>query len=373
MTRQDRANDPGRDSGDGSGNTAAGGAGSSRGSSPGSSSGGTSGSWYSVRSTWRSPAGGRELGLALLILAIAGVVGFHDPVFLTGVVWHDILVRCAPAIIVSCGVMIVVVLGDIDISVGSIMALLAALLGRTLSSHELQWSVWAGVPLVLLSGAMIGCVTGMLVTLGRVPSIIASLGMMTLLRGFATLAMGGKNIDGLPEAVVHASKTGWFGIPLGPWAALLVVLATYILLTRTALGVRIYATGSHPESAGNAGLPVYGLRIFAFCYAGFLTAVATVVDVPRLPKIESGIGSELELFVITSVVLSGVSISGGRGRLSGVVLAVVLLTLVRPVLTFLSVGEAGEKWTKAIHGLFILLAVVSDRFSATMDRRKKSR
>jgi len=368
VTRHDPGNVPGSDSGSDSGRDS----GCDSGQDTRSASSSPGRMLYPARSTWRSPAGAREFGLALLLAGIVGVVGFCDPVFLSGVVWRDILVRCAPAIIVSCGVMIVVVLGEIDISVGSMMALLAALLGKTISSHELQWSSWAGIPLVLLSGAAIGCVTGVVVTVGRVPSIIASLGMLTLLRGFATLAMGGKNIDGLPDAVVQASKTGWLGVPIGPWTALLVVLATYFLLTRTAIGVRIYATGSHSDSAGYAGLPVRGLRVFAFCYAGFLTAVATVVDVPRLPKIEAGIGNELELFVITSVVLGGVSISGGRGRLSGVVLAVVLLTLVRPVLTFLNVGESAEKWTKAIHGLFILLAVISDRFSATMDQRRES-
>ena len=85
-----------------------------------------------------------------------------------------------------------------------------------------------------------------------------------------------------------------------------------------------------------------------------------MVDVPRLPKIEAGIGTEFELLVVTCVVVGGVSISGGRGSLTGVMLAVLLMTLIRPALTFLDIGEAGEKWTKAIQGLFILLAIISD-------------
>jgi len=101
--------------------------------------------------------------------------------------------------------------------------------------------------------------------------------------------------------------------------------------------------------------------------------VATIVDVPRLPKIESGIGAELELLVVTCVVVGGVSISGGRGTLTGVVLAVLLMTMVRPVLTFLDVGEAGEKWTKAIHGLFIVLAITADSMGRMSPLRWLSR
>jgi ribose/xylose/arabinose/galactoside ABC-type transport system permease subunit len=115
------------------------------------------------------------------------------------------------------------------------------------------------------------------------------------------------------------------------------------------------------------GLSPARLKLFAFAYTGFLTALATLVDVPRLPKIEAGIGVEFELLVVTCVVVGGVSIRGGRGTLPGVILAVWFMTMVRPVLTFLDIGEAGEKWTKAIQGLFILLAVVGDSLSGRRD------
>ena len=115
------------------------------------------------------------------------------------------------------------------------------------------------------------------------------------------------------------------------------------------------------------GLSETRLKVFVFTYVSFLTAVATVVDVPRLPKIESGIGVGFELLVVTCVVVGGVSITGGRGSLWGVLLAVLLMTMIRPVLTFLDIGAAGEKWTKAIQGAFIILAVVTD--SIVLQRR----
>ncbi len=302
----------------------------------------------------------RESGLLVLIAFIVVVVSLVDSRFLAWGNLQDLLVRSAPTAIVACGVMLVIVTAEIDISVGSLMAFLAAMLGLMISRNEWGWPTWAGIPLTLLLGTLIGLGTGTLVSFGKVPSIIVTLGLLTALRGITTLMMGGENIDGLPASLGRLSKEGFWGLPLGVWTAAIAVLCTGTIISHTPLGRRLFALGSSSYSARMAGLSEHRLKLFVFAYTGFLTALATIVDVPRLPKIEAGVGSELELLVVTCVVVGGVSISGGRGTLAGVLLAVVLMTMVRPVLTFLDVGEAGEKWTKAIQGLFIVLAMVSD-------------
>ena len=311
----------------------------------------------------------REAGLLLLISLTSGVVGFNDIRFLSFDVWRDILVRSAPTAIVACGVMLVVVTGEIDISVGSLMALLAAVMGRMISEHESDISCWIGIPVTLGLGTLVGVLTGSLVSLGRVPSIIVTLGLLTAVRGLTTLMMGGKNIDRLPEGLTQLAKQGFLGVPISLLAAAGVIGLTSVLIHHIPLGRRLYALGSSAESARMAGLSEVRLKLFAFGYTGFLTALATIVDVPRLPKIESGIGSEFELLVVTCVVVGGVAISGGHGRLIGVLLAVVLMTMIRPVLTFMDIGEAGEKWTRAIQGMFILLAVVTDSLFTWRQRR----
>ncbi len=311
----------------------------------------------------------RETGLLLLISLTSLIVGFNDIRFLSFDVWRDILVRSAPTAIVACGVMLVIVTGEIDISVGSLMALLAALMGRMISEHESDISCWIGIPVTLGLGTLIGVFTGSLVSLGRVPSIIVTLGLLTALRGLTTLMMGGKNIDRLPDGLTQLAKQGFLGVPISILAAVSVIGLTSVLIHHIPLGRRLYALGSSAASARMAGLSEVRLKLFAFGYTGFLTALATIVDVPRLPKIESGIGSEFELLVVTCVVVGGVAISGGQGRLIGVLLAVVLMTMIRPVLTFMDIGEAGEKWTRAIQGMFILLAVVTDTLVAGRQRR----
>ena len=324
--------------------------------------------WFKIVGQWVLRQ--REVGLAILIVAICAVVGSIDSGFLSLGNWNDILSRCAPTAIVACGVMLVILTGEIDISVGSLMAMLAAILGVMISENHWNLSAAIGIPVTLLIGSLMGAFTGLLVTVGRVPSIIVTLGLLTALRGFTILMMGGTNIDGLPMGLNSLAKQGIVGLPLGIWTAAVVIAATAMLITWTPLGRRLYALGSSQHSARLTGLSERRLKLFAFTYTGFLTALATVVDVPRLPKIESGIGSDFELLVVTCVVVGGVSISGGRGRLVGVILAVVLMTMIRPVLTFLDIGEAGEKWTKAIQGLFIMLAIISDSLIARRGKRE---
>ncbi len=314
----------------------------------------------------------REVSLGLLISMVIFAVGLVDVGFLSLGNWNDIFARSAPTAIVACGVMLVVLTGEIDISVGSLMAILAASMGLMISEHHWNLATWIGIPVTLLMGAAMGAATGLFVTVGQVPSIIVTLGLLTSLRGLTIWTMGGSNIDGLPIGLTSLAKQGILGIPLSVWTACVVVLTTAVLLTQTPVGRRIYALGSSKKSARLAGLSERRLKLFAFSYTGFLTALATVVDVPRLPKIESGIGSDFELLVVTCVVVGGVSISGGKGRITGVILAVILMTMIRPVLTFLDIGESGEKWTKAIQGLFIVLAIISDSLMTRRSKRESS-
>ena len=135
---------------------------------------------------------------------------------------RDIIIRSAPTAIVACGVMLVIVTAEIDISVGSLMALLAAVMGIVLSRHHWGWPMWVGVPLILLLGTLVGLTTGALVTIGRVPSIIVTLGLLTGLRGLTTSIMRGENIDGLPPMMSDLSKQGFGGLPIAsgrPWSS----------------------------------------------------------------------------------------------------------------------------------------------------------
>ena len=317
-----------------------------------------------MRKTLQALLREREVGLLALVALLTVLTGARAPAFLAPGNWRDILVNCAPVLVLACGLMPVILTGEIDISLGSLTGLLAGLVAVTASTAELAWPPALCLPLTLAAGLLIGLGTGALVTLGRVPSIIATLGLLTALRGVTIWVMGGNTIGDFPPALRWWGTGVLLGVPVMLWIAALVTALTGWILTRTALGRRLYALGSNPAAARLAGLSERNLKLFVFAWAGLLTAVATLMTVGKLGNIDTSLGRGLELLVVTCVVVGGVSISGGRGTLRGVALAVLLMVMIKTVLIFLNLGDEATKWERAIQGAFILFAVVLDRLSA---------
>jgi ribose/xylose/arabinose/galactoside ABC-type transport system permease subunit len=190
-----------------------------------------------------------------------------------------------------------------------------------------------------------------------------TLGMLTALRGATELLMAGKWITDLPAGLRFFGTGRFLNVPISIWVAAIIVIASITLARNTPLGRRIYAVGSSPSAARLAGLSPNRIKLFAFTLTGFLVGMATIVSVPQLSTIESGIGAGFELVVVTAVVVGGTSISGGKGTIIGTLLGVVLLGMVRTVLIFLKLGQAATYWERAIQGGFILVAVLIDHVS----------
>jgi ribose/xylose/arabinose/galactoside ABC-type transport system permease subunit len=310
----------------------------------------------------------REYGVsALLLAAVIGATAVN-PAFLSIGNVRNILVQCAPVAIVACGLTLVIITREIDISVGSLMGLLAAVMGILASPQRVGMPVAAAIVLTLLLGAGVGFLNGVLVTFGRVPSIIVTLGMLTALRGLTELLMGGKWITDLPPALRFFGVGPFLLIPVSLWVAAVVIVGAIALAQKTRLGLRIYAVGGNPTAARLAGLSIRRTKIFVFALTGFLTGVATLISATQMSVIESGIGVGFELLVVTCVVVGGVSISGGSGTILGSLLAVLLLAPVRTFLVFLRLGEMPTYWERAIQGAFILAAVHLDHLA----RRRSS-
>ncbi|MHC4247649.1 MAG: ATP-binding cassette domain-containing protein [Planctomycetota bacterium] len=308
-------------------------------------------------------SGSREYGvLALLVLTVIGV-SIKNPSFLLPGNIRDMLVNAAPSVIVGCGLMLVIVTAEIDISMGSLMSLLAAVAGITMSASRWGLPVPVGMLLVLGLGAGVGVANGALVVYGRVPSIIVTLGMLTALRGVTVLVMGGDNVLGLPGSLRFFGTGTVLGAPVSVLTAAVVVGFTILLARRTPLGRRIYATGSNRAAARLVGISERRIKLFVFAYTGVLVGIATLVSAPQLTVIQSNTGDGFELLVVTCVVVGGTAISGGRGTVAGTVLACFLLGIVRTVLTYLKLGDRATYWERAIQGAFILAAVLADHLA----------
>lgn len=311
----------------------------------------------------------RAAGLFLFILLLLGIVSVVNPAFLEVQNLKDIAVQAAPVCIISCGLMLVLVSGEIDISVGSMMGLLAVCMGAMVSESRGHLPPGTAIVLTLSIGVVIGLLNGWLVAYAGVPSIIVTLGMLTALRGVTEIVMGGSWITDLPDGIRFLGTGSFMGVPISLWTALAVILVSMWLIHRTAIGRRIYAIGSNPHAAYLAGLPVKPLKLFVFAWTGLLTGVATLVSVPQLSVVDSGIGVGLELLVVTCVVVGGTAVSGGLGNLSGVLCGVVLMTMISTVLIFMKLGENATYWSRAIQGLFILGAIIADHW---ISRQRKS-
>ncbi len=306
--------------------------------------------------------------VASLLFLILLTVSAINPNFATLQNFRDLLIQSAPAIIVSCGMTFVILTGEIDISVGSLLGLLGAIMGILSSPQHQGLPVPLVIAATLLAGSAIGLLNGLLITVGRVPSIIATLGMLTILRGITDFAMAGAWITDLPLNLRTLGTGTLLGLPISLCVAATVVLASLFLSHRTRLGLRIYAVGGNPTAAANARVSSTRIKLITFTLLGFLTAVAALVMIPQQFVIESGIGAGFELVVITAVVVGGTSTRGGTGTIFGTILAALLLGSIRTTLLFLNLGDMATYWERAIQGAFILIAVLAEHASRNRAR-----
>ena len=295
-------------------------------------------------------------GASVLIAwaALLAVLAFFAPAFFSLENLREILLANTSVLLVACGMTMVILAGEIDISIGSIFAVLSVTAG-VLSKTGLP------MPLVALStalaGALIGAMNGGLVAGLRLPSIVATLAAMIVLRDSLRWATGGAWIENLPE------RFQWFGLgQAGGETAILIATAAVFgslawMLRNVAAARAIYATGSDAEAARLTGIPVRRVLFAVFASMGALTGVAAVLDAIRFREVQSNSGVGLELKAIAAVVVGGAAITGGRGTLPGTLIGVGLLASIGPALTFLGINPY---WEKAIQGAIILASVAID-------------
>ena len=287
------------------------------------------------------------LGLLLVALAVWAPAFFQPQPLLS------LLAREAPTLVMACGMTLVILTRQIDISVGSQFSVCSVVAGLLAAAG---WPMGLVLPAAVVLGAGLGAVNGALVAGLGLPSIVVTLATMVTLRQGLNLARQGAFVN-LPDAVQWLGLSQQAGQGLLIAAALAVLAGLALALRHLAAGRHIYAVGSEAEAARLAGLRPRRVTFATFLLLGALTGLAAVMNVIQSPQVQPLAGSGLELKVIAAVVVGGVAISGGRGRLWGVLAGWLLLVCVSPALTHLHVEAY---WEKAIQGAIILLAVVAE-------------
>ncbi|MGA2222745.1 MAG: ABC transporter permease [Verrucomicrobiia bacterium] len=287
------------------------------------------------------------LGLLLLFLAVAAPT-FYQPQPLL-----SLLTREAPTLVVACGIALVIICRQIDISVGSQFSVCSVCAGLLAS---MNWPLALVLPASVAIGALFGAVNGVLVAGLRLPSIVVTLATMVTWREGLRWLRQGVWVD-LPNGIQ------WFGLSqaAGQWTLIIIALVLLVFMAlamkHLSAGRFVYAVGSDAEAARLAGLRPQLVTFVTFVLMGALVGLAAMMNVAQSPQVDPNSGTGLELKVIAAVVVGGVAISGGRGNLWGVFVGLLLLACVSPALTHLHVEAY---WEKAIQGAIILLAVVAD-------------
>ena len=288
-----------------------------------------------------------------------------SPYFMSAATWSDATFYFTERAVVALPLALLIIAGEIDISVAGIIALASVAMGLTAA----QGVDTPGVVAVGLgTGLTAGAVNGVLVTLLRVPSIVATIGTMTLFRGVAYAILGDRVLKEYPASFAvfgQSYAVGLISIELCIFAALAVVTA--VLLHHSRLGLAIYAIGANPIASRWSGIAVDRYRFLLFCGVGLASGLASVLLTSRLGSTRPSIAQGWELEIVSIVVLGGVAIQGGKGTIGGVVLAAVLLGFVTFGLGLLNVPGI-VMWV--VVGAMLIAVVAIPSLAERLHRRR---
>jgi len=309
----------------------------------------------------------RELSAGIAYALLLALVAVLAPSFFSAANLRDLALNNAPALILATGMTMVILVGEIDISVGSQFAVCSVAAG---------WLAKAGIPLpvllpcVLLIGAAMGALNGALIGYLRLPSIIVSLAMLVAWRDGLRWMTEGAWVQNLP------ANFQWFGLGQSLGQSLIVAIALAVLagfswmLGNLSAGRAIYAVGCEAEAARLAGIEPRRVVFGVFVLMGALTGLAALLNAVRFSVVPSNTGLGLELKVIAAVVVGGTAITGGRGTIPGTLIGVALLGIIGTALTFVSINPF---WERSIQGAIILAALVSDAALGRFERLRVER
>ena len=309
---------------------------------------------------------GQELVILLAIVALFAVVATVNPRFLGSNNLNTIISGNAYIAVAAIGMSMVIITGHIDVSVGALIGVLATISGTLAVSGYPIWVAWIAPVFI---GMAINAVTGVLVAYGRIPSIVVTLGMLSILRGGLVFVTGGAWINNLPPDF-QLAQLRLLSIPAPVWFMVLFTVLAFFWMGYSSFGRSLYAMGGNSEAARAAGIPIERRTVQVFMIHGAIAGLATILFATQLKVIQSTVPPNLELTIITAAVIGGVSILGGTGTVIGSTLAAILFSAIGSAMIFVNVSPY---WLRAVIGLLILLTVLVDMARRTREMRGAKR
>jgi len=311
--------------------------------------------------------GRRELTLALACVAVAAVFQFLSPYFLTPDNLITILRNSVELLLVSLGITFVLATAGIDIAVGGALGICAIFVG---------WSVQGGWPFVLvvligpLVGTALGLVSAFLIVQGKIPPIIATLGLFGVYRAAIFLLLGGSWISGLPDTLGPAVNTTIAGVPLTAIYILFFYFIGWIVIRWVPLGIAIRATGGNERAARLSGVSIGRTKFFVYGFTGLLVGFAAFLYVARYRNVETSTGGLIALDAIVASVLGGTSVLGGKANLLGAMFGVLLVRLLQNGFVLIGVPSL---WEQVITGALLIAVLILDSLTERSHAQSRPR
>ena len=303
-----------------------------------------------ARDRWRELLARFGLLLALVVMVV--VLATISDRFLTTSNIINVLRQISVNAIIAFGMTVVIIGAGIDLSVGSLLALVGVIAAILVTTTGIP--VWLVLVLAVAIGTALGAINGAFVGFAGVAPFIVTLAGLTIFRGATLVATDGRPVSGLPPVFTTIGYGTFLGVPLPIWIMLGVLLLTYVLLRHTALGRAVYAVGGNPEAARLSGIPVRKVLTFTYAFSGFAVAIAAIVLTGRLNSAQPTAGVAFELDAIAAVVVGGTSLAGGKGGVLNTVVGVLIMTVLSNGLVLMSVNPYIRT---GIEGVIILVAV----------------
>ncbi len=296
----------------------------------------------------------REFMLLVIILLAGVFLTVASPVFLTADNLLAVLLNLTSESIVAIGMTVLLVSGGFDLSVGSAVALSGAIAGLSLVAGA---PTPVGVLMGLLVGTAVGLGNGLVIAKLRINPFITTLAMMQIVRGILYVLIGSRSVSGLPESFKIIGQGNLWGVQFPILIALVLIVLGDLFLRRSRFFRQNYYIGGNERAAILSGIRVNRMKIFNYTLTGFLAGLAGVVMAARFGSASATTGANLELRVISAVIIGGASLAGGEGTVLGAFLGTLLMALITNALTLLGIDPY---WNTLVIGATLLLAVLID-------------
>ena len=307
----------------------------------------------------------RKYGTILIFIGIFVLSSFLNETFLTTGNLTNVLRQVVVVSLLACGVTFIIILGHIDVSLGSVVALTGTIAASVMAlTQNLALAISAGIA----SGIVVGLINGYVITYFKIPSFIMTLAMTTVARGAILLYTAGVPVSGLGDfQVIGQGNVG--PVPISVLILIFVIVVSWVLLNRTKFGRHVYAVGGNAKAALASGINTDSVLRRAFVFNGILAAIAGIVLMSRINSGQPAGGVAYEFDAITAVVVGGTSLMGGTGTIMGTVIGAMIIGVINNILNLMNISSY---WQQIVKGVIIAVAVILDVKTKSGSARKKA-